>query len=87
VGFTPEGSDGQDNSGLEGEFVTTIWSVSCNGTLSAGVIGGKKILFKVNATSNAIIAVPVWPATSAKLKRSGLSEDSFELEAVPFTGK
>jgi hypothetical protein len=62
--------------------IVRVWSVSCNGTLSAGIIGGKKLRFKVDV-NNAIVAVSSETTNSAKLKRSEISGEFFELQVVP----
>ncbi len=63
----------------------SIWSISCNGTLQAGIIGGKEILFKVDENTDALVAVFKWPSSPAKMKREANS-DLFQLEAVVLAG-
>ncbi|TAQ86591.1 hypothetical protein B7494_g5101 [Chlorociboria aeruginascens] len=41
VGFTPTSSDGQTYiASPKGNYVTSIWSVDCNGNILAGILGG-----------------------------------------------
>ncbi|KAK3951107.1 hypothetical protein QBC32DRAFT_315241 [Pseudoneurospora amorphoporcata] len=64
-------SDGSDGGGQGGQYVTTIWSVQCNGLATAGILGG--IRFDFGIKDNGELTVGSYRA--GRRRRSYLSKD------------
>ncbi|KAK1777689.1 hypothetical protein QBC45DRAFT_330097 [Copromyces sp. CBS 386.78] len=78
VGFVEHSSNGQayvpsdgSDGGQGGQYVTTIWSVQCNGLATAGILGG--IRFDFGIKDNGELAIGSYRA--GRRRRSYLSKD------------
>ncbi|QDS74938.1 hypothetical protein FKW77_004459 [Venturia effusa] len=52
VAFVPTSSNGQDTADLTNQYVTSIWSIDCTGTLSAGITNELAFEFSFIQTPN-----------------------------------
>ncbi|KAE9983867.1 hypothetical protein BLS_003525 [Venturia inaequalis] len=52
VAFVPASSNGQDMTDLTRQYVTSIWSINCPGTLSAGITNNLPYEFSFVQTPN-----------------------------------
>jgi len=56
VGFVSRSSAGRKDLG----YVTTMWSVGCEGAVTAGVVGGAEFFFYVDAFTDLVHAWEYW---------------------------
>ncbi|KAK3313967.1 putative salivary secreted peptide [Apodospora peruviana] len=57
VGFVETSSNGQSYvSSPDGEYITTVWSVQCNGLATAGILGGAEFQFTVKDNGEIVLA-------------------------------
>ncbi|KAI9858785.1 MAG: hypothetical protein M1813_007252 [Trichoglossum hirsutum] len=57
VGFRPSSSNGQEfiTDGT-GQYITTIWSIACDGGISAGIINGAEFIFSIDDSTGNLFA-------------------------------
>ncbi|KAL0934956.1 uncharacterized protein CTRU02_209547 [Colletotrichum truncatum] len=55
VGFVDTSSNGQSYVGTDNQYITTIWSVECDGLTSAGIVGGESFDFIVTDNGDLIV--------------------------------
>ncbi|KAF2400995.1 hypothetical protein EJ06DRAFT_556454 [Trichodelitschia bisporula] len=69
LGFVPTSSDGQNSD----DYITTVWSIDCDGTLRAGIIDGAELFFGVPGNGATVFAQGQ-PVGSALEKRRAWSK-------------